>query len=114
MRLNRRDHAGHRVCTLKQPPVAISGLIPLVEDLPEGINLLIEQSPQVGAQRIAWAVEHPGFDTSGDHGRKREAYRCARIPCGNTCTTVVEGFNNKLKSDHCKARATAHFEEPMP
>lgn len=52
--------------------------------------MFIEQPPQVGGLGIAWAVERPGLDTGGDHGRNREVYRCARILYENTCTPVVE------------------------
>ena len=65
------EKGGHRLLD-DRPPVAIPGLIPLVGDPPEGVKMLIEQSPQVGGLRIAWAVERPGLDTSGDHGRNRE------------------------------------------
>ena len=39
-------------------------------DLLKGVKMLIEQAPQVGGLWIAWAVERPGLDTGGGHGRK--------------------------------------------
>ena len=37
--------------------------------------MLIEQAPQVGGLRIAWAVERPGLDTDGGHGRVYPRYQ---------------------------------------
>ena len=58
-----------------RPPVAILSLITLVVDLLEGVKMLIEQAPQVGGLRIAWAVERPGLDTDGGHGRVYPRYQ---------------------------------------
>ena len=38
-------------------PEAVLGLKPLIIDLPEGVKMLIDQSPQVGGMGIAWAVQ---------------------------------------------------------
>ena len=51
-------------------PETILGLIAMVVDLLEGVQMLIKQAPQVGCLRIAWAVERPRLDTVGRHGRK--------------------------------------------
>jgi hypothetical protein len=83
------EKGGHRLLDDRHP-VAIPGLIAFVGDPPKGVTMLTEQSPQVGGLRIAWAVERPGLDTSGDHGRNRKVYRIACTLYENTCTTVVE------------------------
>ena len=54
------------------PPVTVLLLKTLVVDLLEGVKMFIEQAPQVGGLGIAWAVERPGLDTSGDHSRNRK------------------------------------------
>jgi hypothetical protein len=43
---------------------------PLVIDSLEGLEMLLQQPPQVGGLRIAGAVHGQGFDTRRDHGRK--------------------------------------------
>ncbi|MGB7328158.1 MAG: hypothetical protein WBD31_25000, partial [Rubripirellula sp.] len=56
----------------------------------EGVKMFIEQAPQVVGLGIAWAVERPGLDTGGGHGRNREVNMRAFIPHENTCTHRVE------------------------
>ena len=51
-------------------PEAVPGRKPLVVHLLEGLEMLIQQPPQVGGLRIAGAVQRQGLDTRGDHGRK--------------------------------------------
>jgi hypothetical protein len=38
--------------------------------------VFIEQTPQVGGLRIAWAVERSGLDTGSGHGREGGVYAC--------------------------------------
>lgn len=42
---------------------------PLVVDLLEALEMLVQQTPQVGGMRIARAVQRHRLDTGGDHGR---------------------------------------------
>jgi len=55
-----------------RPPVTVLGLITLVVDLLEGVEMFIEQAPQVGGLGIARAVERTRLDTSGDLSRNRK------------------------------------------
>ena len=43
---------------------------PLVVDLLEGVEMLVQQPPQVGGLGIAGAVQRQRLDTRGRHGRK--------------------------------------------
>jgi hypothetical protein len=53
-----------------RPPETVLGRKPLVIDLLEGLEMLLQQPPQIGGLRIAGAVQGQGFDTRGDHDRK--------------------------------------------
>ena len=53
-----------------RPPVAVLGLEAIVVDLLEGLEMLVQQAPQVGGLRIAWAVEGQRLDTRGRHDGK--------------------------------------------
>ena len=51
-------------------PEAVLGRKPLVVDLLEGLEMLVQQPPQVGGLGIAGAVQRQGLDTRGGHDRK--------------------------------------------
>jgi len=53
-----------------RPPEAVLGLITLVVDLLEGLEVPIQQAPQFGCLRVAWAVERQRLDTRRCHDRK--------------------------------------------
>ena len=48
-------------------PVAVLGLVPLVVNLLKRVKMLVDQTPQVGGLRIAWAVESRWFGTRRSH-----------------------------------------------
>ena len=48
-------------------PEAVLVLIALVVDLPEGLKMLIHQTPQIGGTRIAWAVQWQRFGAPKIH-----------------------------------------------
>jgi hypothetical protein len=51
-------------------PESVLGGKPLVVDLLEGLEMLVQQAPQVGGLGIAGAVQREGFDARDGHGRK--------------------------------------------
>ena len=59
----------HRACD-DRVPEAILGRKPLVIDLLEGLEMLLQQPPQVGGLRIAGAVQRQRLNTRGGHDRQ--------------------------------------------
>jgi hypothetical protein len=51
-------------------PEALLGRKPLVIDLLEGVEVLVQQPPQVGRLRVAGAVQREGLDARDGHDRK--------------------------------------------
>jgi hypothetical protein len=51
-------------------PETVAGRKPLVIDLPEGLEMLVQQAPQVGGLRVAGAVQREGLDARDGHDRK--------------------------------------------
>jgi hypothetical protein len=51
-------------------PEAILGRKPLVIDLLEGLEMLVQQPPQVGGLRVAGAAQREGLDARDGHDRK--------------------------------------------
>ena len=54
-------------------PEAVPGLKRLVVELLEGLEVLVQQTPQFGGLRIAGTVQRQRLDTRGRHSRKRAA-----------------------------------------
>jgi hypothetical protein len=55
-------------------PEAVLGRKPLVVDLLEGVEMLVQQLPQIGGLRIAGTVQRQRLDTRGCHSRKSSSW----------------------------------------
>ena len=53
-----------------RPPEAVLGLISLVVNLLESVEVLIDQAPQVGCSRIAWPVQCGQLGACGNHEKR--------------------------------------------
>ena len=48
-------------------PVTVLALITVIVDLPEGLEMFIDQTPQVRGSRVAWLVQRERLDTRYGH-----------------------------------------------
>jgi hypothetical protein len=55
-------------------PEAVLGRKPLVVDLLEGVEVLVQQPPQIGGLRIAGAIQRQRLDTRRCHSRKSSSW----------------------------------------
>ena len=73
-------------------PEAVLGRKPLVVDLLEGLEMLVQQPPQVGGMGVTGPVQRQRLDTRGGHDRQGTGPGLVyATPLDQMCTSCQEG-----------------------
>ena len=78
-----------------RPPEAVLGRKPLVVDLLEGLEMLVQQPPQVGGLRIAGAVQRQRLDTRRRHDRKGSSAAREAVLQRAACALLMRHYRER-------------------
>ena len=81
-------------------PESVLGRKPLVVDLLEGLEMLVQQPPQVGGLGTTGAVQRQGLDTRSDQGKKRTGSGMV-YTSGSLPDVFMDGLAAKAAEEPC-------------